>query len=66
MRALTQRIQEVTSDAADIAFVKQGYTGAQTTAGAAVHDSYLEVIMLPTAKRVLLLQRWAVEHSSAW
>jgi transposase len=66
--ALAQRIQEVTGDTVEVAFVDQGYTGEQPAADVAAHGIRLEVVKLPTAKRgfVLLPRRWVVERSFAW
>jgi transposase len=66
--ALAEQIQEATGDAVEIAFVDQGYTGAQAAADARAHGIRLEVVKLPTAKRgfVLLPRRWVVERSFAW
>ena len=66
--ALAERIQEVTGDTVEVAFVDQGYTGDQPAADAQAHGIRLEVIKLPTAKHgfVLLPRRWVVERSFAW
>jgi transposase len=66
--ALAARVQEVTGDTVEIAFVDQGYTGPETAADAATHGIHLEVVKLPQAKRgfVLLPRRWVVERSFAW
>ena len=52
----------------ELAFVDQGYTGAQPAAEAAAHGVRLEVVKLEEAKRgfVLLPRRWVVERSFAW
>ena len=65
---LAARVQEVTGDTVEVAFVDQGYTGAQAEQDAAAHGIRLEVIKLPDAKRgfVLLPRRWVVERSFAW
>lgn len=65
---LAHRMQEVTGDAVDIAFVDQGDTGARPAAETAAHGSRLEVVTLSTATRgvVVLPQRWVVERSFAW
>jgi len=65
---LAARVQEVTGDTVEVAFVDQGYTGPDTAADAAAHGIRLEVIKLPEAKRgfVLLPRRWVVERSFAW
>jgi len=66
--ALAQRIQEVTGDTVEVAFVDQGDPGEQPAADAAAHGSRLAVVTLPTAKRgfVLLPRRWVVERRFAW
>jgi transposase len=65
---LTERVQEVTGDAVEVAFVDQGYTGDQPAEAAAAHGIQLEVVKLPAAKHgfVLLPRRWVVERSFAW
>ena len=65
---LTARVQAVTGDTVEVAFVDQGYTGDQAEQDAAAHGIRLEVIRLPEAKRgfVLLPRRWVVERSFAW
>lgn len=66
--ALAEQIQEVTGESVAVAFVDQGYTGAQPAADAEQHGIRLEVVKLPTAKRgfVLLPRRWVVERDFAW
>lgn len=65
---LAQRVQDVTDENVELAFVDQGYTGKQAEADAAQHGIQLEVIKLPDAKRgfVLLPRRWVVERSFGW
>jgi transposase len=65
---LATKIQEVTGDSVEVAFVDQGYTGDQPAADAEKHGIQLEVVKLPSAKRgfVLLPRRWVVERSFAW
>jgi transposase len=65
---LAAKVQEVTGDAVEIAFVDQGYTGAHAAQDAEVHHMQLEVVKLPEAKKgfVLLPKRWVVERSNAW
>jgi transposase len=65
---LAARVQEVTGDTVEVAFVDQGYTGEEPAADAATHGIHLEVIKLPEAKRgfVLLPTRWVAERSFAW
>jgi transposase len=65
---LTKRIQAETGNSVEVAFVDQGYTGAQPAQAAAEHGIRLEVVKLPQAKKgfVLLPRRWVVERSFAW
>lgn len=65
---LTERIQQVTGESLQIAFVDQGYTGDQPAQAAAEQGIDLVVVKLPEAKKgfVLLPKRWVVEHSFAW
>ena len=66
--ALAERVQAVTGEAVEVAFVDQGYTGEQPASDAAAQGIRLEVVKLPAAKRgfVLLPRRWVVERSHAW
>lgn len=61
-------VQALTGNTVDVAFVDQGYTGAQAASDAAAQGIQLEVVRLPEAKRgfVLLPRRWVVERSFAW
>lgn len=65
---LAAQVQAATGDSVEIAFVDQGYTGADAAADAEQHGIRLEVVKLPSAKRgfVLLPRRWVVERSFAW
>jgi transposase len=65
---LAAKVQEVTGNSVEVAFVDQGYTGEEPAAAAERHGIRLEVIKLPTAKRgfVLLPRRWVVERDFAW
>jgi transposase len=65
---LAAKVQEVTGNSVEVAFVDQGYTGEEAAAAAERHGIRLEVIKLPTAKRgfVLLPRRWVVERDFAW
>ena len=65
---LAADVQAVTGDTVDVAFVDQGYTGAEPAADAAAHGIRLEVVSLPEAKRgfILLPRRWVVERSFGW
>jgi transposase len=66
--ALAAQVQAVTGQTVELAFVDQGYTGAQAERDAAAHGIRLEVVKLDEAKRgfVLLPRRWVVERSFAW
>jgi transposase len=65
---LAEKVQEVTGEAVEVAFVDQGYTGEQPAQDAEAQGIRLEVVKLPTAKRgfVLLPRRWVVERSFGW
>ncbi len=65
---LAAAVQDATHEAVEVAFVDQGYTGAQPAEDAAAQGIRLEVVKLPEAKRgfVLLPRRWVVERSQAW
>ena len=60
-------VQEATGETVEVAYVDQGYTGAEP-AQAAAHGMRLEVVKLPDVKRgfVLLPKRWVVERDFAW
>lgn len=66
--ALAAKVQEVTGDTVEVAFVDQGYSGEQAAEAAEHQGIRLEVVKLPTAKRgfILLPKRWVVERSFAW
>lgn len=66
--ALCEQVQAATGDYVMVAWVDQGYTGAQVAADAAAHGMDLRVVKMPDAKRsfVLLLGRQVVERSCAW
>jgi len=66
--ALAEAVQAATGQTVEVAFVDQGYTGADPALDAADHGVRLEVVKLPTAKRgfVLLPRRWVAERSFAW
>jgi transposase len=68
VHTLAEKVQEVTGDAVELAYVNQGYTGAQAAQAAEAHHMQLEVVKLPEAKKgfVLLPKRWVVERSNAW
>ena len=65
---LTQKLQEVTRQSVEVAYVDQGYTGREVADAAAQNGIRLEVVKLQEAKRgfVLLPRRWVVERSFAW
>jgi transposase len=65
---LLQKVQEVTGDHVEVAYVDQGYTGPEPQSAAQEQGIHLEVIKLPEAKKgfVLLPRRWVVERSFAW
>jgi transposase len=66
--ALARRVQEVTGETVEVAFVDQGYEGAAPGAAAEAAGIALAVVKLPAAKRgfVLLPRRWVAERSFAW
>ncbi len=68
---LAVRVQAVTGQTVELAWVDQGYTGEEPAEAAAAQGIQLEVVKLPDAqgpKRgfVLLPRRWVVERSFAW
>jgi transposase len=65
---LAAEVQQVTGNTVEVAFVDQGYTGADPAEAAAEHGIELVVVSLPEAKKgfVLLPRRWVVERSFAW
>lgn len=65
---LTAAVQEATGQNVQLAYVDQGYTGAEPAQAAADAGIKLEVVKLGEAKRgfVLLPRRWVVERSFAW
>lgn len=65
---LSRRVQEITGEQVELAYVDQGYTGQATEEAAAEHGIQLEVVKHTEAKRgfVLLPRRWVVERSFAW
>jgi transposase len=66
--ALSERVQEVTGESVEIAFVDQGYTGDDADGDAASYGIQLVVVSLPEAKKgfVLLPRRWVVERTYGW
>src|SRR5690606_15420067 len=65
---LAQAIQAAVAEPVQLAFVDQGYTGAQPAADAAQAGLQLEVVKHHEAKHgfVLRPRRWVVERSFAW
>jgi transposase len=65
---LAERVQEVTGETVELAFVDQGYTGEAAENAAEEYGMRLEVVKLPEAKKgfVLLPRRWVVERSFGW
>jgi transposase len=65
---LARRVQEITQENVELAYVDQGYTGEAAEQAAARHGIQLEVVKHTEAKRgfVLLPRRWVVERSFAW
>ena len=66
--ALAEAVQAATGEAVELAYVDQGYAGADPALDAADHSIRLEVMRLADAKRgfVLLPRRWIVERRLAW
>ena len=66
--ALAREVQAVTGASVELAYVDQGYTGADVAAEAQAEGITVEVVKLAEAKRgfVLLPRRWVVERSIAW
>jgi transposase len=65
---LAAKVQAVTGQTVQIAFVDQGYTGDDAAQRAREHGIRLEVVKHTEAKRgfVLLPRRWVVERSFGW
>ncbi len=70
---LAEAVQEATGDTVELAYVDQGYTGADAAAEAAgwgirPGTLWVAVVKLPEARKgfVLLPRRWVVERSFAW
>jgi transposase len=65
---LAEKVQEVTGETVELAFVDQGYTGENAAEQAEAHGIRLEVVKLAEAKKgfVLLPRRWVVERSFGW
>ena len=62
------QVQAVTGGTVEVAFVDQGYTGADAAAQAQAEGIRLEVVKHTEAKKgfVLLPRRWVVERSFGW
>jgi transposase len=62
------QVQAITGQTVELAFVDQGYTGAEAAEAGAERGIRLEVVKHPEAKHgfVLLPRRWVVERSFAW
>lgn len=65
---LAEKIQEVTGDTVELAYVDQGYTGEDALNAARKHGIELQVVKLEDTRQgfVLLPKRWVVERSFAW
>ena len=65
---LAEKVQEVTGNKVEIAFVDQGYTGEGAARQASDHGIELEVVKHTEAKKgfVLLPRRWVVERTFGW
>ena len=65
---LAKAVQAETGQNVQLAYVDQGYTGAEAAQDAHEQGITLEVVKLPAARQgfVLLPRRWVVERSFAW
>ena len=65
---LAAAVQEATGNTVELAWVDQGYTGADPAEEAEARGIELAVVRLPEAKKgfVLLPRRWVVERFFAW
>ncbi len=78
VKSLARQVQKVTHKTVELAYVDQGYTGAQPNQDAAQQGIQLQVVKLLKAKSpkratrqgergfVLLPRRWVVERTFAW
>jgi transposase len=68
VEALAARVQEVTGDKVEIAYVDQGYTGDDPDDAASEHGIELIVVKHNEPKRgfLLLPRRWVVERTFGW
>src|SRR5262249_19965324 len=66
--ALATKLQEVTGNHVEVAFVDQGYTGEDAAQQATSQGIKLEVVRHTKAKKgfVLLPRRWVVERTFGW
>jgi hypothetical protein len=55
VQILAQQVQQLTGESVEVAFVDQGYTGAQAAADAEAEGIRLEVVKLPEAKKGFVL-----------
>jgi transposase len=67
VQQLAEKVQEVTGNSVEIAYVDQGYTGENAEQPANQAGMALVLVKLPEAKKgfVLLPRRWIVERSFA-
>ncbi len=65
---LAAAVQDATGDNVELAYVDQGYSGAEPEQAADGWGIRLEVVKLPETRKgfVLLPRRWVVERSQAW
>jgi transposase len=65
---LAAAVREASSEAVDLAYVDQGYTGEAPREAARAEGIALHVVRAPEAKRgfVLLQRRCVIERSFAW
>ncbi len=68
VQELAKRVQEVTGETVEIAFVDQGYTGEEPAAAAREQKIQLIVVKHNEPKRgfLLLPRRWVVERTFGW
>ena len=68
VQQLAEQVQTITNHSVEVAFVDQGYTGAEAEQAARAAGIQLIVVKLPDAKKgfILLPRRWVVERSFAW
>ncbi|MCA1565874.1 MAG: transposase [Acidobacteria bacterium] len=65
---LADRVQQVTGENVELAFVDQGYTGTVAAEESQAYAIRLEVVKLAEAKKgfILLPRRWVVERTFGW